>query len=158
MPCSYVVDKERRLVITTGEGCVTPAEIKALRNQARGDPDFDREFNEIVDFRAVTAVDINGQQAWELAGTEVFSPHSKIALVASSPAVFGIGRMYSIYNEMSKAASYVSAFYDLPSALKWLGVESLPETVRPEGIQAREDSAKRASDFPRLSKPGNLTH
>jgi len=145
MPCRYVIDKERRLVITTGEGCVTPAEIKALRNQARGDPDFDREFNEVVDFRAVTAVDINSQQAEELAGTEVFSPNSKIALVVPSPAIFGTGRMYSIYNEMSKVASYVSAFYDLPSALKWLGVESLPETMRPEGVQAREDSAKKSS-------------
>jgi len=144
MPCSYVIDKERRLVITTGEGCVTPAEIKALRKQARGDPDFDREFNEVVDFRAVTALDINSQQVWDLAGTEVFSPHSKIALVASSPAIFGIGRMYSTYNEMSKAASYVSAFYDLASALKWLGVESLSETIRPEGIQAREGSAKKS--------------
>ena len=141
MPVRYIIDKERRLVITTGEGCITPAEINALRNQARGDPDFDREFNEVVDFRAVTTVEINSQQAEELAGTEVFSPNSKIALVVPSPAIFGIGRMYATYNEMSNVASYVSAFYDLPSALKWLGVESLPETMKPEGVQAKEDSA-----------------
>ena len=142
MPVRYIIDKERRLVITTGEGRVTPGEITALRNQARGDPDFDREFNELVDFRAVTTLEINSQQAEELACTEVFSPSSKIALVAPSPATFGIGRMYATHNEMSNVASYVSAFYDLPSALEWLGVESLPATMRPEGVQAKEDSAR----------------
>ena len=126
MPLRYIIDKERRLVITTGEGCVTPAEVKALRNQALGDPDFDREFNELVDFRAVTRVDINGQEARELAGTEIFSPNSKIAFVAPNPAIYGTGRMFGTYNEMSKVASHVYAFYDLPSALKCLGLDALP--------------------------------
>jgi hypothetical protein len=125
MPCRYVIDKKRRLVITTGEGCVTAAEIKALRTQALGDPDFDREFDEVVDFRAVTKIDLTSEEARQLAGTEVFSPDSKIALVANSPAIFGTERMYATYNEMSRTASQVCAFYDLPSALEWLGVDNL---------------------------------
>jgi len=125
MSIRYTIDKERRLVVTIGQGCVSPAEIRNLRNQALSDPGFDREFNEIVDFRAVTLLDMNGQQVRELAETEIFSPNSKIALVSPNPGTFGTGRMYGIYNEMSKARSKFYAFYDLPSALKWLGLNDL---------------------------------
>jgi hypothetical protein len=133
MPFRYSIDKARRLAIIIGEGCISSAQIRDLRKQGLSDPDFDRELNQLMDLRAVTKVDISSREIEALAETTVFSPNSRTALLASDPSVFGMQRMYAIYNEMSKAASQFRAFYDLPSALQWLGMESLPEAKSPEG-------------------------
>jgi hypothetical protein len=48
-------------------------------------------------------------------------------MIITSPAVFGVGRMWEILTEMSDNPSQIRQFYDLPSALKWLNLESLPQ-------------------------------
>ena len=51
---------------------------------------------------------------------------STTRLVATSPSVFGVGRMWEGYTEFSDDPSHIQVFYDLPSALKWIGLESMP--------------------------------
>ena len=131
MPFNYVIHKEQRVVVTTGSGRVTFAEIEKRIHEALTDPEFDPSFNEIVDFRAVTTVEMSGTEVRTVANTKVFSSNSKIALVVFSPAVFGMGRLFETYSEMSKVSPQVRIFYDLPSALKWLGLEKSPELIRP---------------------------
>jgi hypothetical protein len=127
MPFSYIVYREQRLVISTGSDRVTWEEIKDRQEQTKTDSDFNPEFNQIVDLRAVTAFDMTSDQARTLAQRMIFSATSKRAFVAASPAVFGVGRMWEIFTEMSDNPSQISVFYDLPSALKWLNLESLPQ-------------------------------
>jgi len=127
MPFSYVVYGEHRLVISTGSDVVTWEEIKARQDQTKTDPDFNPEFNQIVDLRAVTGFDMTTDQARLLARRMIFSATSKRAFVAASPAVFGVGRMWEIFTELSDNPSELRVFYDLPSALKWLSLESLPQ-------------------------------
>jgi len=122
MPFDYVIHKERRLVISTGSGRVTSAEIETRMNQALSDPDFNRDFNELVDLRAATAIDASSDEARMLAGRKLYSPESKRAIVAASPAIFGMGRMWQAYTELSQETSQIRVFYDLPSALEWLGI------------------------------------
>jgi hypothetical protein len=40
--------------------------------------------------------------------------------------VFGVARMWEIFTELSDNPSHIRVFYDLPSALKWLGLDALP--------------------------------
>jgi hypothetical protein len=127
MPFSYVVYSEHRLVISTGSDRVTWEEIQARQDQTKTDPDFNPEFNQIVDLRAVTAFAMTSDQARVLARRMIFSLTSKRAFVAANPAVFGVGRMWEIFTEMSDNPSEIRVFYDLPSALKWLNLESLPQ-------------------------------
>ena len=49
MPFDYFIDQERRLVITTGTGIVTGAEIKAHYERLLADPVFDNRFNQLID-------------------------------------------------------------------------------------------------------------
>jgi hypothetical protein len=126
MPFSYVVCSEHRLVISTGSDLVTWEEIKTRQDQTKTDPDFNPEFDQIVDLRAVTGFDMTTDHARLLARRMIFSVTSKRAFVAASPAVFGMGRMWEILTEMSDTPSQIRVFYDLPSALKWLNLESLP--------------------------------
>ena len=73
MPFSYVVYKDRNLVISTVSGRVTWEEIKARQDQTKTDPDFNPEFNQIVDLRAVTGFDMTSEHARTLASRMIFS-------------------------------------------------------------------------------------
>ena len=127
MPFSYVVYSVHRLVISTGSDLVTWEEIKARQDQTKIDPDFNPEFNQIVDLRAVTGFDMTSDHARLLARRMIFSATSRRAFVAASPAVFGVGRMWEMFTEVSESPSQIRVFYDLPSALKWLNLDSLPQ-------------------------------
>ena len=127
MPFSYVVYKEHRLVVSAGSGLVTWEEIKARQDETKTDPSFDPTFNQIVDLRSVTEIQMSGDQARMLASRQIFSQESKRAFVATNPSIFGMGRMWEIYTEFSERPSQIRVFADLASALKWLGLESLPQ-------------------------------
>ena len=126
MPFSYVVHNDHRLVVSTGTDRVTWKEIKARQDQAQADPGFNPEFNQIVDLRAVTSFDMTSDHISALAHRMVFSSTSKRAFVAPSPAIFGVARMWETLSELEDNPSEIRVFYDLPSALKWLNLESLP--------------------------------
>ncbi|SRR6266700_3927832 len=126
MLARYVIDKERRLVISTGSEQLTFSQVKTHQDQLLNDPDFDPEFNQLIDMTAVTSLDISVDEAKMIARRKLFSSTSRRAFVATSPTIFGMGRMMEAYHEMSNVASQVRVFYDLPSALKWLGLESRP--------------------------------
>lgn len=126
MAWRYVIDKKQSLVISTAWDRITFPEVKAHQNQLLSDPDFSPEYNQLMDLRAVTKFDVSVEEAKQIARRTLFSTKSRRALVASDPAIFGMGRLMQAYNEMSAAASQVHIFHDLPSALKWLGVETPP--------------------------------
>ena len=132
MPCRYFIDKERRLVVSTGWDRVTFAEMRAHEDQLMRDPDFNPEFNQVIDGRKCTALDISIDEAKTLAGRRIFSPLSRNAWVATDPTIYGMGRLIATYHEMGKMPSQVCVFYDLASALKWLGLEALPDSIKPE--------------------------
>jgi hypothetical protein len=147
MPCHYVIDRERRLVITTASDRVTFAEVKTHQDQLRSDPDFNPEFNQLIDATAITVLDVSVDEAKELARRTMFSATSRRAWVATSPVIYGMMRLAGTYHEMSKEPSNVSVFYDLPSALKWLGLEDMPalteaETKKPDTANAENDDEK----------------
>jgi hypothetical protein len=126
MPCHYVIDKELRLVVTTASGRLTFAEAKAHQDQLANDADFRDDFSQLLDATAVTTVELSTQEIQMLSRRRLFSAASRRAMVATNPAVFGVGRMLQTYLDLAKAQEQVAVFYDLASARKWLGLESNP--------------------------------
>lgn len=59
MPYRYVIDNERRVVVSVGWDCVTFADATSHQIQLLSDPDFNPEFNQLVDATAVTALDLS---------------------------------------------------------------------------------------------------
>jgi hypothetical protein len=127
MSYSYVVSKKERVVISSGSGCVTWSEIKESQDQIKTDPNFDPRFNQLVDLRRVTRFEMSSEQARVLARRMIFSFTSKRAFLAADPLVFGMAHTWEIVTELSDNPSQIRLFYDLPSALAWLGLERLPE-------------------------------
>jgi hypothetical protein len=132
MAFSYVVYKKLRLVICSGRDAVSWGEIRACQDQTRVDPDFNAEFDQLVDLRSVTGFAMTSGQARMLARRRIFSLKSKRAFVAPTPAVFGVSRMWETFTELSDYPSQIGIFRDLPSALEWLGLKELPASIRQE--------------------------
>ena len=133
MPCSYIIDKERRLVISTGVGVVTFEEMKAHQQKLLDDPDFSGEFNQLINAMDVTKVELSRDAAQDLTSRNIFSARSRRALVANKPAIFGMGRLLMTYFEMSSRPSQVNVFHELAPALKWLGLEGFLIPEKGEG-------------------------
>jgi hypothetical protein len=123
MPCRYAIDKARRLVITTLSGRVTFDEAKAHQTELAQDPDFSREYSQLLDGTTITSLELSPAQIRVLAQRRMFSSASRRAVVATNPAFFGVGRMLQTYLDLAKAQEQVSVFYDRESALRWLGLD-----------------------------------
>lgn len=133
MPCRYVIDKERKLVVSTGWGHVTVDEMMVHDDRLRSDPDFSPEFNQLVDGTAVESVEGTRDEIRSATGRRSpFSPSSRRAFVAASTFVYGMERMVTTYIEMSKTPSLLGVFHDLPSALEWLGLKNVPDLTEDE--------------------------
>ena len=59
MPWRYTIDAERGLVISTGWGRMTFAEMQAHQDQLASDPQFNPEFRQLVDATAITELNIS---------------------------------------------------------------------------------------------------
>lgn len=129
MPFTYVIYPDKRLVVSTASGRVSFEEIKTHQDRLLGDPNFNPEFDQLLDARKATHLDLSIAEAQVVASRKLFSAKSKRAWVSSQPAIYGMGRLITAYHEMSDAASQVHVFYDLASALEWLSLESLPEQL-----------------------------
>jgi hypothetical protein len=111
------IDKHRRLIVTTAEGCVTFDDVRAHQDRLLVDPDFDASFDQLIDTTSATRFDISEHEARILAERRIVSPESRRAFVATEPHIFGLGRMMAIYHEHLGNAQ---AFYSMDEALKWL--------------------------------------
>ena len=126
VPCRYVIDKERRLVISTGWDRLTFAQAKAHDDQLWSDPDFNPGFNQLIDTTAITTLDISADEARALARRPLFSFDSRRAFVATNTAIFGMGRLVGTHDQMMRQQPEAGIFHDRDAALKWLGLDSLP--------------------------------
>lgn len=122
MPVRSVIYKKQRLIVTVEEGCVTLADMLANHDRLLNDPDFDPEFNQLSDATLATDSDLTQQNLRALYAREVFSGHSRRAVVAPTDFAYGMARMLKAYVELSRTAHPVQIFRDRASALKWLGV------------------------------------
>jgi hypothetical protein len=126
LPLHSTIDKKLRLVIGTAWGCVTFPEIKAHQDKMLSDPDFNPEFNQLMDASKVTDWRLTIEEAETAARRKIFAPSSKRAIVGPLPVNSPLARIIGALNELTKHTSNLEVFQDVPSALKWLRIEALP--------------------------------
>jgi hypothetical protein len=123
MPLRSVIRKDYRLVVSTGEGKITLDDVLTHQDALLHDPDFDAGFDQLVDVTSVSDVTLSGDHLRRLMGRKIFSPTSRIAVVASGAFLYGMLRMTQSYQEMAPVEQPpVSIFKDRVLALKWLGI------------------------------------
>lgn len=113
MPVKYSIDRKARLVTTVFFGIFTDSDVWHLIDQLRADPDYDPDFDELIDCTGVTE---NFVSAATLSAVRS-SPKPRRAVVAPSPKNYGIARMF----QAMQVNQQIEVFRTLEEAKEWLG-------------------------------------
>ena len=119
MPFHYKIDKERKLVMSTGFGVFTMADAWSHQEKLRKEPDFDPSFSQPMDLSHVTKIELQPEDVRRLAQASIFAPNSKRAILVTSEVGFGLARMFSILRE-TLGEKGIEAFRNLDDALDWV--------------------------------------
>jgi hypothetical protein len=119
MPVFYKIDRERRLVMTTGMGVFTLADALAYQDKLSKDPEFDSGFSQLLDLTHVTEYAVEAEDIRKLAQRSIFSPKSRRAFLVTGDLAFGLGRMFGILRE-TVGEKGVRVFRNLDEALDWV--------------------------------------
>jgi hypothetical protein len=120
MPLSFVIDKQRRLVISTASGLLTYAELAAHQVGLKNHPDFDPTFDQLIDGTGVTKINVSVDEIRTIARQRIFGAGSRQAFATSSDFAYGMARMFEIYREASGSGRPVRVFSSLEAAQEWL--------------------------------------
>ncbi len=120
MPHSYVIDRERRLVVTTGWGEFTLETVLEHQSALSKDPAFDPSLSQLLDLSKVTKVTIKSGEIRTAAARGIFAAGSRRAIVVPSPELFGLARMFATYRELYGGGEDLQVFTDKEEALHWL--------------------------------------
>ena len=119
MPIRYVIDRDRKRLLTHAEGLVTFQELSEHLDAEERDRGLG--LPELFDARGATT-NVTTQQVRTLvsraAATLRRIPLGPTAIVATDDLVFGMARMYAILTE--DAGARVEVFRDVESASRWL--------------------------------------
>ena len=119
MAAFYKIDKERRLVLSSAAGVFTKEDVLGHMERLSKDPDFDPDFSQLIDFRQVTAFEIGPEDVRQLAERNLFSAHSRRALLVKDDLQFGLARMFEIHREL-QGETGIRVFRSLDEALGWI--------------------------------------
>lgn len=136
MPAFYKIVKERNLVLTTGSGFVTKQEVITVQDQMSNDPEFDPSFSQVADFAQLTNTDITMADVQMFAQRDVFSIHSRRAIIVKGEIGFGFAKIFELYRQLI-GASGIRIFRDPDEAREWIfqpdtGSTSSPTESAPE--------------------------
>jgi hypothetical protein len=119
MPAFYKIDRERRLVLSTGSGVFSLADARSHQEKLSKDPDFGPSFSQIADFTQVTRIELSADDVRLLAQRNLFSPDSRRAFIMPNELAYGLGRMYGILRELAGETG-IRIFRTLEEALDWV--------------------------------------
>ena len=140
MPISCKVDKERKLVLSTGSGFVTRQEVLAHQDEILNDPDFDPSFSQLSDFAELKNCDIGMEDLRTFAQRDVFSFHSRRAIIVKGDIAYGFAKIFDLYRQMAGAQG-IRIFREADEALGWILEHK--EVSIPRTMEASAGSASR---------------
>jgi hypothetical protein len=119
MPAFYKIDKERRIVLSSGAGVLTRTDIQEHMDRLSNDSDFDPNYSQIVDFTQLSGVDIEPEDVRQFAERNIFSPRSRRAFVVKDDLQYGLARMFEIHRELNGETG-IRVFRTIDEALDWV--------------------------------------
>lgn len=119
MPAFYKIEKERRVVLSSGAGVLTRADILGHMDRLSNDPDFDPSYSQILDFTQLSGIEIGPEDVRQFAQRNIFSPNSRRAFVVKDDLQFGLARMFEIHREL-KGETGIRVFRTIDEALDWV--------------------------------------
>ena len=127
MPCSYIIDLPRSLVLSRGWGVLTDGELLAHVRALTVDPRFVGNFHQLADLRDVADVEVSSSTIREMARLNPYGDGSRRAVVVTSDVLFGMARMYQILRD--EPSDELEVFRKLDDALRWLEILNAKEEL-----------------------------
>jgi hypothetical protein len=126
MPADFFINPGLGMVFSKATGIFGHTEALDHMNRLVHHPDFRPEFNQLMDCREVSLVELSNCEVRDLAGRRFFSAHSKRAFVVATKYGFGIARMYGTYREI-RGDEGIRIFTGMTEALAWLSLIAEPD-------------------------------
>ena len=120
MPVSYIIGKNRKLVVSTARGTVTFLEVIELLSRLKRDPNFSPQYGHLVDHADVNEFARTVQEVELLAKCHVFSASSQWAFVAPKDSALELAQEFDSNLNMAGAPKAL-AFRDREEAMRWFG-------------------------------------
>jgi len=119
VPAFYKIDKERRVVLSTGSGVVTKDDLMGHQDRLLEDPDFNPSFSQLWNLTQVTEANFKAADVEMMARRDVFSRGSRRAIVVAKEDHYGLARMFQIHRELS-GENGIRIFRNLDDGLDWI--------------------------------------
>jgi hypothetical protein len=129
MPGEYHIDPVRRLIVSRFWGPLALDEYVEWRRKVAADPAFDPTYRGLMDLSEVTTVNVTTPELQYLGATPILEAGAPIAVVATSPLIYGLVRMVQAYRELRGAP--LEVFEDRASADQWLELRARPDSRPP---------------------------
>src|SRR5438552_2300911 len=120
MPVAYQIDINGHIVSTRGFGDVFDKELLQHNEDLKADPNFDPNFNHLLDFTEVTNNDVKSETIYEIARNIIFNLISHRAIIIKPDLQYGLARMFQNMRELED--KNIRIFLDINEAKKWLGL------------------------------------
>ncbi len=140
MPADFFIDTKLGMVYSKATGLFSRVEVLDHMTRLVCHPDFRPEFNQLLDFREITKLELSNAEVKEFASRTIFSAHSKRAFVVASDLQFGLSRMFKTYREI-EGEQGIMVFREMPEALSWL---SLPAEPNPKLFKKLDSPGREA--------------
>jgi hypothetical protein len=133
---SFHIDETQRIVWARSWGVLCDQDILNHQSRLRADPKFQPSFSQLVDCTGVTEVTLTAKMMLQMGQSTVFAPEAKRAYVVAKDVVFGLVRMYGLYQSVRGRHS-VQVFRNRAEAVAWLGVnDTAPADAQPTGTSS----------------------
>jgi hypothetical protein len=119
MPGSYSILSESKFVYSCAWGVLTDEELVAHAKALKVDPRFEPTFAQLADFTEVSDVKVTSACIQEMTLLNPFGAGARRVLIAPTPILYGLARMYELTK--MKSDDEVMVVRDVAEALKWLG-------------------------------------
>jgi hypothetical protein len=120
MPVSYVIDANRKVVISRLSDPVTEDDVNDHNQRLRTDPAFDPSYRQLVDMTALTKIIVSTSMVNQTSIDHFFNPGTLRAFVASTDAIFGMARKFALQSE--GVGQTIHVFRDMRKAEEWLEI------------------------------------
>lgn len=126
MPTRLSIDTKAGMVYSTYYGDMATADLVQHIAAIRKHPDFNPDFDELIDASGVRSFDVPSDDVRELASRDSpFHARAKRVLVAPQDLVFGLGRMFQTFG--SEQRPHFIVVRTLDEAHRRLARERLPK-------------------------------
>jgi len=121
MPYSYIIDVDRGVVFSRIWGTLTDEQAASHATALGQDPRFTPGLNQVIDFRALTDLQMTNPGARTLAHLVPFRPDAKRAFLIGTEQAADLSRVLWNYTEAGVDA--YTLFRDLGSAMEFVGLD-----------------------------------